>query len=128
MLDTAGQERFRSITSLHYRKAMGIILVYDVTSLQSFQNIEEWMKNIQKHTSQPVNMILVGQFAIPCTNVELCDFLSNDTFHEMNICFFALTGNKTDLSSQREVSTNEGRNLAGVPPKTLANAHFTYGS
>jgi hypothetical protein len=44
----------------HYRNAMGILLVYDVTNEQSFKNIEDWLKNIDKHTSQPVNKILIG--------------------------------------------------------------------
>ena len=38
----------------------GILLVYDITNEQSFKNIEEWLKNIEKHTSQPVNKILIG--------------------------------------------------------------------
>jgi len=39
----------------------GILLVYDITNEQSFKNIEEWLKNIEKHTSQPVNKILIGR-------------------------------------------------------------------
>ena len=61
LLDTAGQERFKTITTAHYRNAMGILLVYDITNEQSFKNIEEWLKNIEKHTSQPVNKILIGE-------------------------------------------------------------------
>ncbi len=64
-MDTAGQERFRTITSLHYRNAMGILLVYDVTNEQSFRNIEEWMTNIEKHTMHPVDKILIGQRLTP---------------------------------------------------------------
>jgi len=36
-LDTAGQERFKTITTAHYRNAMGILLVYDITNEQSFR-------------------------------------------------------------------------------------------
>ena len=39
--DTAGQERFRTITSSYYRGAHGIIIVYDVTDLDSFQNVKQ---------------------------------------------------------------------------------------
>jgi len=39
--DTAGQERFRTITSAYYRGADGIIMVYDVTSSESFDHVEE---------------------------------------------------------------------------------------
>ena len=37
LLDTAGQERFKTITTAHYRNAMGILLVYDITNEQSFR-------------------------------------------------------------------------------------------
>jgi len=58
--DTAGQERFRTITTAYYRGAMGILLVYDVTDEVSFQDIHNWMKNIEQHASDSVNKILIG--------------------------------------------------------------------
>ncbi|ETV98683.1 hypothetical protein H310_08786 [Aphanomyces invadans] len=58
--DTAGQERFRTITTAYYRGAMGILLVYDVTDDHSFQNVRNWMRQIQQHASPNVNKILVA--------------------------------------------------------------------
>lgn len=58
--DTAGQERFRTITTAYYRGAMGILLVYDVTDENSFQNITTWIKNIEQHASETVCKILLG--------------------------------------------------------------------
>jgi len=58
--DTAGQERFRTITTAYYRGAMGILLVYDVTDLKSFDAIRLWIRNIEQHASEGVNKILVG--------------------------------------------------------------------
>jgi small GTP-binding protein len=46
--DTAGQERFRSIMTCYYRGAMGIMLVYDVTAEKSFDNIRNWIRNIEE--------------------------------------------------------------------------------
>lgn len=46
--DTAGQERFNSITSAYYRSAKGIILVYDITKKESFDDLPKWMKMIDK--------------------------------------------------------------------------------
>jgi Ras-related protein Rab-8A len=65
--DTAGQERFRTITTAYYRGAMGILLVYDVTDEQSFQNIRNWIRNIEQHAADNVDKILVG---------NKCDMLS----------------------------------------------------
>ncbi|KAE8598416.1 hypothetical protein XENTR_v10016818 [Xenopus tropicalis] len=46
--DTAGQERFNSITSAYYRSAKGIILVYDITKKETFEDLPKWMKMIDK--------------------------------------------------------------------------------
>merc|ERR1719186_447292 len=46
--DTAGQERFRTITTAYYRGAMGIMLVYDITNEKSFDNIKNWIRNMEK--------------------------------------------------------------------------------
>ncbi|TYH34188.1 hypothetical protein ES332_D13G111500v1 [Gossypium tomentosum] len=61
--DTAGQERFRTITTAYYRGAMGILLVYDVTDESSFNNIRNWIRNIEQQASDNVNKVLVGNKA-----------------------------------------------------------------
>ena len=58
--DTAGQERFRTITTSYFRGAQGILLVYDVTDRGSFDNIRNWVAQIQQHADLNVNKILVG--------------------------------------------------------------------
>eukprot|EP00005_Dracoamoeba_jomungandri_P000588 CAMPEP_0174254340 /NCGR_PEP_ID=MMETSP0439-20130205/3683_1 /TAXON_ID=0 /ORGANISM="Stereomyxa ramosa, Strain Chinc5" /LENGTH=109 /DNA_ID=CAMNT_0015335877 /DNA_START=124 /DNA_END=454 /DNA_ORIENTATION=+ len=45
--DTAGQERFRTITSSYYRGAHGILLVFNITKLDTFANIPQWFAEIQ---------------------------------------------------------------------------------
>jgi len=58
--DTAGQERFRTITSSYYRGAQGIILVYDCTDRESFNNVKQWMGEIDRYACENVNKLLVG--------------------------------------------------------------------
>lgn len=58
--DTAGQERFRTITTAYYRGAMGIMLVYDITSEKSFENIKNWIRNIEEHASSDVEKMILG--------------------------------------------------------------------
>jgi len=58
--DTAGQERFRTITSSYYRGAQGIILVYDCTDKESFNNVKQWMGEIDRYACENVNKLLVG--------------------------------------------------------------------
>mmetsp|Transcript_21517 Transcript_21517/g.35433 ORF Transcript_21517/g.35433 Transcript_21517/m.35433 type:complete len:175 (+) Transcript_21517:92-616(+) len=58
--DTAGQERFRTITSSYYRGAHGIIVVYDVTDMESFNNVKQWLHEIDRYACENVNKLLVG--------------------------------------------------------------------
>ncbi|KAH0869340.1 hypothetical protein HID58_076362 [Brassica napus] len=58
--DTAGQERFRTITSSYYRGAHGIIVTYDVTDQESFNNVKQWLNEIDRYASENVNKLLVG--------------------------------------------------------------------
>uniref|UniRef100_A0A8C6Q3E8 small monomeric GTPase n=1 Tax=Nothobranchius furzeri TaxID=105023 RepID=A0A8C6Q3E8_NOTFU len=58
--DTAGQERFRTITTAYYRGAMGIMLVYDITNEKSFENIKNWIRNIEEHASSDVEKMVLG--------------------------------------------------------------------
>ena len=61
--DTAGQERFRTLTSSYYRGAHGVVLVYDVTRMDSFENLEQWLKEVQLYSpgnGEAVIKLLVG--------------------------------------------------------------------
>jgi Ras-related protein Rab-1A len=58
--DTAGQERFRVIASSYYRGAHGIIVVYDITDAETFANVKQWLGEIEKHGTEGVRTLLVG--------------------------------------------------------------------
>ena len=58
--DTAGQDRFRSITKNYYKGAHGIILIYDITNKKSFENVRTWINQIKEEVSEKVSIILVG--------------------------------------------------------------------
>ena len=58
--DTAGQERFKTITSSYYKGAHGIIVTYDITCRDSFSAIQNWMAEVEKHASDNISRILVG--------------------------------------------------------------------
>ena len=58
--DTAGQERFRTITSAYYRGADGIIMVYDVSKLESFEHIQDWLSEVNKYSPDNSCKLLIG--------------------------------------------------------------------
>ena len=58
--DTAGQDRFRSITKNYYKKANGIILIYDVTNKKSYKNISVWINQIKEEADPNVVIYLAG--------------------------------------------------------------------
>ena len=58
--DTAGQERFRAITKNYYKGANGIILIYDVTNMQTYENVKNWISQIKEEASPNVIIYLVG--------------------------------------------------------------------
>ncbi|KAG7473264.1 hypothetical protein MATL_G00093860 [Megalops atlanticus] len=58
--DTAGQERFRSVARSYFRKAHGVLLLYDVTSERSFLNVRQWMDQIQESTHECLPTCIIG--------------------------------------------------------------------
>lgn len=58
--DTCGQEKFRTITRQHYKKANGILLVFDLTNRPSFESVETWYKDIKDNAPSDAEIILVG--------------------------------------------------------------------
>ncbi|XP_077298995.1 RAS oncogene family member RabX1 [Arctopsyche grandis] len=58
--DTAGQERFRSMAPMYYRNASAALLVFDITNIESFQAIKNWVKELRSNVSEPMVLYLVG--------------------------------------------------------------------
>ncbi|XP_063427103.1 ras-related protein Rab-10-like [Mytilus galloprovincialis] len=58
--DTAGQERFESITKQFYRRAQGVLLVYDMSSRSSFEAIPKWLAHVEQFCKEDVSVMLLG--------------------------------------------------------------------
>ena len=78
--DTAGQENFRSITRAYYKNSVCALVVYDISSRDSFNNVMSWIEDCKNQSPKTIFMILVG--------------------------------NKCDLEDKRQVSYEEGKELA----------------
>ncbi len=80
--DTAGQERFRAVTKGYYKDSQGLLLMYDITKKQTFENLDKWITNVK-------------------------DSLGDDNNEKGNKYIVILIGNKLDLAEngQRSVAT-----------------------
>ena len=58
--DTAGQERFKNITESYYRGGNGVLVVYDITDRDSFENLNSWLIEIEKNANKNVYKLLIG--------------------------------------------------------------------
>ena len=56
----AGQETFKSITRSYYRGSIGVILVYDITNRESFNNIAKWLDETKAYANDKVTALLVA--------------------------------------------------------------------
>ena len=60
IMDTAGQERFESIGDYFYRNAVGALLVFDVTSQESFDALPKWLDRLHKNAGEGIITMLIG--------------------------------------------------------------------
>lgn len=58
--DTAGQERFHALGPIYYRDANGAILVYDITDIDSFQKVKNWIKELRKMLGNNIAITIAG--------------------------------------------------------------------
>ncbi len=98
--DTAGQERFRTITSSYYRGAHGIIVVYDVTDEESFNNVKTWLNEINRYANENVNKLLVGNKS-DLTSKKVVDHATAKAFaDEIGIPFLETSAKSADNVEQ----------------------------
>ena len=58
--DTCGQERLRALTTNYYRNADGIMLLFDLTQVNTFNNIPNWIESVQEKVQDQLPLVIVG--------------------------------------------------------------------
>lgn len=58
--DTAGQEKFRALSKTYYRGAVGCLVVYDITSSESFSHVEKWLSEVKDTADEKLVAMLIG--------------------------------------------------------------------
>ncbi|NWR89052.1 RAB4A protein, partial [Furnarius figulus] len=95
--DTAGQERFRSVTRSYYRGAAGALLVYDITSRETYNALTNWLTDARMLASQNIVIILCGNKKDLDADREVT-FLEASRFAQENvqICFLLQPSSETN--------------------------------
>ncbi|XP_060560786.1 ras-related protein Rab-15-like [Ruditapes philippinarum] len=89
--DTAGQERFEAITKQFYRRAQGILLVFDICNRKSYEAIPKWLENVRQFCKENVVVTLIGNKS-DRVDVRQVTVLEAQTFaDENNINFFEVS-------------------------------------
>jgi Ras-related protein Rab-4B len=97
--DTAGQERFRSVTRSYYRGAAGALIVYDLTSRETFEHLKNWCNDSRLLASKDISIMLIGN-KCDLKGDRIVTFLEASRFAQEQDCMFletsALTGENVD--------------------------------
>ncbi|XP_052766627.1 ras-related protein Rab-1A [Mya arenaria] len=118
--DTAGQERFRTITSSYYRGAHGIIVVYDVTDQESFNNVKQWLHEIERYASENVNKLLVGN-KCDLTTKKVVDYTTAKEFADSIGIPFLETSAKNATNVEQAFMTMAAEIKNRMGPATAAS-------
>jgi Ras-related protein Rab-8A len=86
--DTAGQDRYRTIAKNYYKGSHGILLLYDVTKLSSFENIREWIKDIKEEVYEKAIIFLIGNKIDKTTERKITTEQGTKLAEEYNLPFF----------------------------------------
>ncbi|KAL3334840.1 hypothetical protein AABB24_031184, partial [Solanum stoloniferum] len=86
--DTAGQEKFRSLTRCFYRGAVGALLVYDVTKRHTFQQLSNWLEDLQKHGDENLTVMVVGNKCDLDEETRAVSKEEGEEFAKRNECLF----------------------------------------
>ena len=131
--DTAGQDRFRSLTKNLYKGASGIILIYDISNRKTFDNVKGWIESIKEEVSSKVLIVLVGNKIDKIEEREVKKVEGEDLAEELKLPFYecsALTGENINnaflglarkLVETKEKIENRGEKLTKVPIKDTNN-------
>ena len=131
--DTAGQDRFRSLTKNLYKGASGIILIYDISQRKTFDNVKGWIESIKEEVSSKVLIVLVGNKIDKIEEREVKKVEGEELAEELKLPFYecsALTGENINnaflglarkLVETKEKVENRGEKLTKVPVKDTNN-------
>ncbi|XP_068471217.1 ras-related protein RHN1-like isoform X3 [Phaseolus vulgaris] len=85
--DTAGQERYHSLAPMYYRGAAAAIVVYDITSMDSFVRAKKWVREVQRQANSSLTMFLVANKADLEDDRKVCNEEGEEYARESGLSF-----------------------------------------
>ena len=113
--DTAGQERYRSLAPMYYRGAAAVVIVYDITSLESFEGAKLWVSEIKRLGDSDCIISIIGNKS---------DLQDNRKVSVKKVIDYAATNNISymEVSAKADININNMfENIAKLIPPELSN-------
>ena len=114
--DTAGQENFRSIPRAYYKNSVCAMVVYDITNMDSFRHVQNWIEDIRNQSPKTVLIILIGN-KIDLEDKRVISYDEGSEFAIKNGIIFGETSAKSGdgiddifLKSAKEIIKNMNEN------------------
>ncbi|KAG5601231.1 hypothetical protein H5410_032601 [Solanum commersonii] len=111
--DTAGQEKFRSLTRCFYRGAVGALLVYDVTKRHTFQQLSNWLEDLQKHGDEKLTVMVVGNKCDLDEETRAVSKEEGEEFAKKNECLFMEVSARTAKNVEVAFGISQRRKYVG---------------
>jgi small GTP-binding protein len=114
--DTAGQENFRSVTRAYYKASAVAMVVYDISSEESFQHIQTWIKDCQDLAPKTVQLVLVGNKSDLEEQRAIQTERGEELAKRYNMLFFetsALNGNGVEEAFQKSIEAVDQKIRSG---------------
>ena len=94
--DTAGQEKFRSIIGSYYRSAHATIVVFDLTSITSFKNVDNWFQEIDNKGPEITTKFLIGNKSDLILDRKVTKEEGEDMARRNNAIYFECSAKEND--------------------------------
>ncbi|CAI9720431.1 ras-related protein Rab-13-like [Octopus vulgaris] len=132
--DTAGQERFEAITHQFYRRAQGVLLVYDLCSRTSFENLSKWLTYVDEFANEDTELLLLGNKSDRCQWREVSCEEGQKFAEQYNMKFFETSAKNRENIDKAFQHICEGilqkqslkRSTQSLNTSTSSNSHLVH--
>ena len=94
--DTAGEERYRTITASYYRGAHAIAIVFDLTKMETFEHVKRWIEDINKYAKENVLKFIIGNKSDLVQKRQVNYIDVRNFASKMNITYFEVSAKNAE--------------------------------